>query len=211
MPQLGIRVPAETLRRFWTMLAHFHGQVWNASELARSLGSSPKTALHYRDILAGGYVIRVLPPWFENLKKRQVKSPKVYIRDSGLLHALLDIRDMGALRSHPRYGASWEGFALEQVLMLYGDSRAYFWSTRQGAELDLLLFHGGKRLGFEFKCRDAPSMTKSMHIALKDLRLDHLFVVYPGKERYPLHERVEALPLFSCHRYTGTRTRSRQR
>lgn len=198
IPQLGIRVPSETLRRFWTMLAHYHGQTWNASELARSLATSPKTALYYRDILAGGYVLRVLPPWFENLKKRQVRSPKMYIRDSGLLHTLLGIDDMAALRSHPRYGASWEGFALEQLLALLGPDNAYFWSTQRGAELDLLLFRAGMRWGFEFKCTDAPTMTKSMHIALNDLRLNRLYVVYPGRERYRLHDKVEAIPLAEC-------------
>lgn len=198
IPQLGIRIPSETLRRFWTMMAHYHGQIWNASELARSLGASPKTALYYRDILSGGYMLRVLPPWFENLKKRQVKSPKTYIRDSGLLHTLLGIVDMASLRSHPGYSASWEGFALEQVLSLLGSDNAYFWSTQRGAELDLLLFRDGMRWGFEFKCSDAPTMTKSMHIALHDLSLNGLFVVYPGKERYRLHEKVEALPLFQC-------------
>ena len=198
IPQLGIRVPSETLRRFWTMLAHYHGQTWNASELARSLATSPKTALYYRDVLAGGYVLRVLPPWFENLKKRQVKSPKIYISDSGLLHMLLGIDDMVALRSHPRYGASWEGFALEQLLALLGSDNAYFWSTQRGAELDLLLFRAGMRWGFEFKCTDAPTMTKSMHIALNDLGLNRLYVVYPGRERYPLHDKVEAIPLAEC-------------
>lgn len=198
IPQLGIRIPSETLRRFWTMLAHYHGQTWNGAELARSLGASPKTALYYRDILAGGYMVRVLHPWFENLKKRQVKSPKIYIRDCGLLHVLLGITDMPSLRSHPRYGASWEGFALEQTLALLGSDNAYFWSTQRGAELDLLLLRDNMRWGFEFKCSDAPSMTKSMHIALHDLSLDGLFVVYPGKERYRLHKKVEALPLFQC-------------
>jgi len=195
VPQLGIRVPSEALRRFWTMLAHYHGQAWNASELARSLGTTSKTALHYRDILAGAYVIRVLPPWFENLKKRQLKSPKVYIRDSGLLHTLLGILNLDGLRAHPRYGASWEGYALEQVLALTGTDNAYYWGTQRGAELDLLLFRGGKRLGFEFKCSDGPGMTKSMHIALQDLRLDTLYVVYPGKESYRIHEKVHVLPL----------------
>ena len=198
IPQLGIRVPSEALHRFWTMLAHYHGQTWNASELARSIGASSKTALYYRDILAGGYVLRVLPPWFENLKKRQVKSPKTYIRDSGLLHMLLGISDLTALRSHPRYGASWEGFALEQVLAFFGSNNAYFWSTQRGAELDLLLFRGAKRWGFEFKCSDAPTLTKSIHIALQDLNLNRLFIVYPGKDRYSLHEKIEVLPLTEC-------------
>ena len=180
------------------MLAHYHGQTWNASELSRSLGTSPKTAYSYRDILAGGYMVRVLPPWFENIKKRQVKSPKIYIRDSGLLHTLLEIKDITSLRSHPRYGASWEGFALEQVLTLTGSDNAYFWGTQRGAELDLLIFCDNLRWGFEFKCSDAPSMTKSMHIALHDLSLDGIFVVYPGKERYRIHEKVEVLPLSQC-------------
>ena len=195
MPQLGIRIPAETLRRFWTMLAHYHGQTWNASELARSMGTSPKTALHYRDILAGAYVLRILPPWHENVKKRQVKSPKVFIRDSGLLHSLLGIEDMSGLRSHPRYGASWEGFAMEQVLSFLGTRDAYFWGTRRGAELDLMVSRGGKRWGLEFKCSDAPSMTRSLHVALEDLGLTKAFIVYPGKERYPIHKKVEAVPL----------------
>ena len=183
------------------MLAHYHGREWNASELARSIGASSKTALHYRDILAGAYMIRVLPPWYANLKKRQVKSPRVYIRDSGLLHVLLGIHDIKALRSHPRHGGSWEGFALEQVLAIKGlAENAYFWSTQRGAELDLLLFHDGKAVGFEFKCSDAPSMTKSMHIALHDLDLEVLYVVYPGREMYRLHEKVTALPLRECVR-----------
>ncbi|PKQ28586.1 MAG: hypothetical protein CVT63_02045 [Candidatus Anoxymicrobium japonicum] len=199
IPQLGFRIPSVALRRFWTMLAHYHGRVWNASELARSIGSSSKTALHYRDILEGSYMIRVLPPWFANLKKRQVKSPKVYVRDSGLLHSLLWIPDMNALRAHPQYGVSWEGFALEQVLgIIRVAENAYFWSTQCGAELDLLVFREGKAIGFEFKCTDAPSMTKSMHVALQDLNLEILYVVYPGSREYDLHEKVKALPLREC-------------
>jgi len=195
IPQLGIRVPSETLRRFWTMLAHYHGQVWNASELARSMDASSKTALNYRDILAGAYVLRILPPWYENIKKRQVKSPKVYVRGCGLMHSLLGISNMAELRSHPRYGASWEGFALEQVISFFGSKDSYFWATRRGAELDLLLIRGGKRWGFEFKCSDAPSMTRSLHIALEDLGLTKAFIIYPGKDRYPVHKKVEAIPL----------------
>jgi hypothetical protein len=195
IPQLGIRVPAETLRRFWTMTAHYHAQVWNAAEIASSMDIAPNTARHYLDILGGSYVLRVLPPWFENLKKRQIKSPKVYFRDSGLLHYFLGIRSMESLRSHPRYGASWEGFALEQALALFGEKDAYFWSTVRGAELDLLFLRNGRRYGFEFKCTDAPAMTRSIHIALKDLDLDALYIVYPGSDRYTLHKRVEALPL----------------
>jgi len=195
IPQLGLRVPMEALRRFWRMTAHYHGQVWNAAELARSINLSPNTARHYLDILSGTFVIRVLSPWYENMKKRQVKSPKVYVRDSGLFHFLSGIDDMSALRSHPRYGASWEGFALEQVLATFGDGDAYFWNTLRGAELDLLLLRKGRRFGFEFKCADAPTMSRSMHIALEDLQLERLYVIYPGSETYRLHPRVDACPL----------------
>lgn len=195
IPQLGIRTPAETLRRFWTMVCHFHGQVWNAAELARSLGANEKTARHYLDILAGAYMIRVLPAWHENIGKRQVKSPKVYFRDSGLLHALLGIRTREQLESHPRYGASWEGFALEQTLSRFGDRHASFWATQRGAELDLMLLHDGRRIGFEFKCTDAPGMTPSLGIARADLGLDRAFVVYPGSRRYALADGIEAVPL----------------
>ena len=195
IPQLGITIPAMTLRRFWTMIAHFHGQIWNAAELARSLGSSEPTARRYLNILCGTYVVRQLPPWFENLKKRQVKAPKVYIRDSGVCHALLGIDDRTALASHPKVGASWEGFALEQILSITGDRNAYFWATHAGAELDLLVFHKGKRLGFEFKYSEKPSTTKSMHTAAEDLDLDHLYVVHPGKHPFPLTAMITAIPL----------------
>jgi len=195
IPKLGIRTPAETLRRFWNMLCHFHGQIWNASELARSLAANEKTARHYLDILAGAYMVRVLPAWHENIGKRQVKSSKVYLRDSGLLHAMLDIRTRAQLESHPRYGASWEGFALEQTLARFGDRHAWFWATQRGAELDLMVLHEGRRIGFEFKCSDAPGMTRSLGIALTDLKLDRVFVIYPGTTRYPLSDHVEAIPL----------------
>jgi uncharacterized protein len=195
IPQLGLRIPTEALRRFWRMTAHYHAQIWNAAELARSMSVSPNTARHYLDTLSGTFVIRVLPPWYGNVKKRQVKSPKVYIRDSGLLHFLLGIGDMPALRSHPRYGASWEGFALEQILAIFGDGDAYFWNTLRGAELDLLLLRKGRRFGFEFKCADAPAMTRSIHIALEDLQLEKLYVIYPGRDLYRLHPRVEVCPL----------------
>jgi uncharacterized protein len=195
IPQLGIRVPAMTLRRFWTMLAHYHGQVWNASELARALGSSEPTARRYLDILCGTYMVRQLPPWFENLKKRQVKAPKIYIRDSGVCHALLGLGGLEALEAHPKLGASWEGFAMEQILAITGDLNAYFWATHAGAELDLLVFYQGKRLGFEFKYSERPSITKSMHTALADLALDHLYVVYPGEHTIALSEVITAMPL----------------
>lgn len=195
IPQLGIRVPATTLRRFWTMLAHYHGQIWNASELARSLGSSEPAARRYLDILSGTYMVRQLPPWFENLKKRQVKAPKIYIRDSGVCHALLGLKGMDALEAHPKLGASWEGFALEQILSVTGDTNAYFWATHSGAELDLLVLHQGKRLGFEFKYSESPSTTRSMQVAIADLGLDHLHVIYPGKHRIPFTESITANPL----------------
>jgi predicted AAA+ superfamily ATPase len=195
IPGLGLRIPATTLGRFWTMLAHCHGQTWNAAELAQSMGVSPATVNRYRDLLEGTFMARVLQPWHENLAKRQIKSPKVYLRDSGLLHHLLGISKMLELRSHPRYGASWEGFALEQCLIVFGDRDAYFWATQRGAELDLLLLRNGCRWGFEFKCADAPSTTKSMHIAIQDLDLEHLWVIYPGDKPYALGNQITALPL----------------
>ena len=195
IPQLGLRIPSEALRRFWTMVSHYHGQIWNASELARSMDANEKTVRRYLDILSGAYVVRVLPPWFENIGKRQRKSPKVYVRDSSLLHTLLGIDGMADLRSHPKYGPSWEGFALEQALMRYGDSQAYFWRTQRGAEIDLLLMDGASRIGFEFKCQDAPRMTKSLRIALEDLNLDRAFIVYPGDKSYALADNVDVVPL----------------
>jgi predicted AAA+ superfamily ATPase len=195
IPQLGVRIPAEVLRRFWMMLAHYHGQIWNGSELARSLSVTEPTVRGYLDLLTGTYLLRQLPPWFENLAKRQVKAPKVYVRDSGLLHALLSIGSNAELEAHPKLGASWEGFALEQVLSVTGGRDAYYWSTYAGAELDLLLNRRGRRYGVEFKCSDAPTMTKSLHSALQDLKLSRAWMVYPGKETYPVHEKVEALPL----------------
>lgn len=193
--QLGIRIPAVAMRRFWTMLAHYHGQTWNASELGRSLGLSDKTVRHYLDILSGAFMVRQLQPWFENLGKRQVKAPKIYLQDSGLLHALLDISDAQSLLGHPKCGASWEGFALEQVLRLLRPSQAYFWATHSGAELDLLFFHRGKRYGVEFKFNEAPTVTRSMRAALRDLDLAHLWIVYPGREAYPVETNITVLPL----------------
>jgi uncharacterized protein len=194
LPQLGVRVPAETLRRFWSMVAHFHGQVWNAAEFARALGSSEPTARAYLDILAGAFMVRVLPPWFENLKKRQLKAPKIYVRDSGLLHSLQDLESMLELAGHPKLGASWEGFVIEQVLACLDARSPTFWATHGGAELDLLVTVRGKRYGFECKYADAPGTTKSMRVALQDLGLTSLYVVYPGSERYQLDDRIEVLP-----------------
>jgi len=195
LPQLGLTIPAETLRRFWTMVAHYHGQRWNASEFGRALGASENTARRYLDILAGAFMVRVLPPWFENLRKRQVKAPKTYLRDSGLLHALLQLRGLEEVRGHPKLGASWEGFALEQLLVTFDTRDAYYWATHNGAELDLLIFHSARRYGFELKYSDAPALSRSAHIALEDLRLDHLWIVYPGHRTYQLSEKVTVMPL----------------
>ena len=177
IPQLGITIPAETLRRFWMMVAHYHGQIWNAAEFARSLGASEVTARRYLDILAGAYMVRVLPPWFENISKRQVKAPKVYIRDSGVLHGLLQLGVLSELQSHPKLGASWEGFAIEQIIRLLDTRDAYFWATHGGAELDLVVHAGGKRYGFELKYSDAPGTTRSMQVAVHDLALAHLWII----------------------------------
>jgi hypothetical protein len=195
IPQLGISITAETLRRFWTMVAHYHGQIWNAAEFARSLGTSENTARRYLDILSGAYMVRVLPPWFENLKKRQVKAPKIYIRDSGLFHSLLQIPTLADLQSNPKIGASWEGFALEHVINVFRTRDVYFWATHAGAELDLMLMIAGKRHGFEFKYADAPGRKRSMHIAIEDLGLEHLWVVYPGDQKYALDEKITVSPL----------------
>jgi uncharacterized protein len=195
MPQLGITIASTALRRFWTMLTHYHGQVWRGSELARSLGASEPTMRKYLDLLSSTFMVRQLPPWCENLGKRQVKAPKVYLRDSGLLHCLMRQATFADLEVHPKLGASWEGFALEQVLICTGDTDAYFWGTHGGAELDLMVMWRGGRYGFEFKYVGAPSMTKSMHSALHDLKLDRLFVVHPGKDSYVMNDRTEAVAL----------------
>ena len=194
---LGSPAAPETMRRFWTMLAHTHGQVWNASELARSFGVSDKTVRGYLDFLASTYMVRILLPWHENLKKRQVKSPKIYLRDSGLLHLLYGIHTARELLDHPRCGASWEGFAIEAVLrgLRAAPEECYFWATHADAELDLLFVRGKKRLGFEFKRSPSPGLTSSMKVALSDLRLSRLLVVHPGTQRYALGARVEAVPL----------------
>ncbi len=194
LPQLGINVPAAALLRFWTMLAHYHGGVWNAAEPARSLGVSEPTVRRYLDILSGLYMVRQLLPWHENLAKRQVKAPKVYVRDSGILHALLDVRTEKQILSHPKVGASWEGYVIEEVLKLVRPDTAFFWATHQGAELDLLLFQGQRRYGVEVKFQDAPRLTPSMRIALEDLRLDGLTVFYPGDRLYALSDSVRVVP-----------------
>jgi predicted AAA+ superfamily ATPase len=195
LPQLGINVPAPAMRRFWTMLAHLNGQVWNAADPARSLGVNESTVRRHLDWLTQTFMVRQLQPWFENLGKRQVKAPKVYFRDTGLLHELLGIADEAALLAHPRSGASWEAFALEQMLRIAAPDEAWFWATHGGAELDLLMVKDGRRVGVEFKRTDAPRLTPSMRTALQDLRLEALYVVYPGERRYALADKVEAVPL----------------
>jgi predicted AAA+ superfamily ATPase len=195
VPQLGVTIPAAALRRFWNMVAHYHGQTWNGAELARALAVNESTVRRYLDLLSGLFMVRQLPPWFENLDKRQVKAPKVYVRDSGLLHALLGITSQHDLEHHPKVGASWEGYAVEEILKSMQPDDACFWATHNGAEIDLVLFKGGRRIGVECKRADAPTLTPSMRIALADLKLDELRVVYPGEKRYTLTERVEVVPL----------------
>lgn len=195
IPQLGITIPAETLRRFWTMIAHYHGQVWNAAVFARSLGVSGATARRYLDILSGAFMVRQIQPWHANIKKRQVKSPRIYLRDSGLLHALLSLETLPDVLSHPKVGASWEGFVIEEILASVQSRNFYFWSTYSGAELDGLLFRRGRAVGFEIKRTDAPTRTKSMVSAIEDLDLEHLYVVYPGKQTYRVDDRITALSL----------------
>lgn len=195
IPQLGITIPAESLRRFWTMIAHSHGQVWNASGIGRSLGVSDHTVRRYLDILAGAFMLRVLPPWHENVKKRQVKAPKVYLRDSGLLHVLLRLRTRHDLLGHPKLGASWEGFALEQVLTALETRDAYFWKTHAGPELDLLVMDRGRRFGFELKHSEAPRVTSSMRSAVETLGLSRLWIVVPNGPSWEVDEQVAVLPL----------------
>jgi len=178
------------------MLAHYHGRIWNAAEAARSLDVDQNTARRYLDLLEGVYMVRSLKPWFANVKKRQVKSPKIYLRDSGLLHQLLGIRTERELLLHPKLGASWEGYAIEEILKaVRPDEEAFFWRTHNGAELDLLTFKHGRRIGFECKRTDAPRLTPSMKIAVETLALNRLMVIYPGDHSYPLHDRIDVVPL----------------
>jgi len=195
LPQLGVTIPAVALRRFWNMIAHYHGQIWNAAELARALAIGESTVRRYLDLMSGVFMARQLAPWFENLGKRQVKAPKVYLRDTGLLHALLGVANQRDLEYHPKVGASWEGYAVEEVLKAVRPDEAYFWATHNGAELDLLLFKHGRRIGVECKRADAPTLTPSMRIAMDDLKLDELHVLYPGDRRYPLAEKIDVVPL----------------
>lgn len=197
LPQFGVNIAAPAMLRFWRMLAHYHGQIWSAANPARSLGVSEPTVRRYLDTLTQTLMVRQLQPWHENLGKRQVKSPKIYFRDTGLLHALTGVADLPALLAHPHCGASWEGFALEQVLRLAKPDEAYFWATHQGAELDLLMLKGARRIGVEFKRADVPKMTSSMRVAQNDLKLDALYVVYPGDQRFSLSDGAEAVPLWA--------------
>jgi predicted AAA+ superfamily ATPase len=194
-PQWGVRVPAVALQRFWAMVAHFHGQTWNAAEPARALGVSESTTRRHLDLLTDALMVRQLHPYHANIGKRQVKAPKIYVRDSGLFHQLAGISSIKGLMTHPKVGASWEGFVIEQVLLTVGHDEAFFWATHQGAEIDLVLRRGSRLLGVEFKRVDAPRMTPSIKIALKDLELERVVVVYPGTKRYPIADRVDAVPL----------------
>ena len=197
LPSLGVRFPAPTLRRFWMMLAHYHGQLWNSSDIARSFGVSHPTVQRYLDVLTSTFMVRQLPAWHENLGKRQVKAPKIYIRDSGLLHALLGLGTQPEIDSHPKAGASWEGFALEAVASRVGalPEECFFWRTHTGAELDLLVVRGSQRLGFEFKRTTAPTVTSSMRAALVDLKLKHLIVVHAGEHSFPMAPSIQAVAL----------------
>jgi uncharacterized protein len=197
IPNLGFNVPAFTLRRFWMMLAHYHGNFFNASEIATSLNVSMSAIRHYIDILVGTFMIRQLQPWAENIKKRQVKTPKIYFRDSGIFHYLLGIRGTEDILYHPKLGASWEGFALEEIIRFHqaDPEDCFFWAVHNQAELDLLIIKGGKRLGFEIKYTDAPKITKSMHTAVETLRLDSLSVIFPGTKAIPLTDKITAIGL----------------
>jgi hypothetical protein len=197
LPQWGVRVPATALLRFWRMLAHYHGQIWGSAEPARALDVHPTTTRRYLDLLTDALMVRQLQPWHANVGKRQVKSPKVYIRDSGLLHQLLGLESEKAVLSHPKAGASWEGFAIEQALAREPHDDAWFWATHQGAEIDLLLQRGGRLLGIECKRTDAPRMTPSIRVALEDLGLERVAILYPGEKRFALADRVEAVPLLA--------------
>lgn len=197
IPQLGIRIPAATLRRFWTMISHYHGQIINYSEVGRSFGLSDMTIRHYLDILKGTFMVRLLQPWHNNTSKRLVKRPKVYLRDSGLFHALQGIEDAKLLATHPKLGASWEGYALENVcrILRLESEQVFFWATHSGAEVDLFWQSGGKSHAIEFKYTDAPKLTPSMRGAVNDLKLHQLFIVYPGDRKYALTPKIHVVPL----------------
>lgn len=197
LPQLGIQIPAITMRRFWMMLAHYHGQIWNAAEFSRAFSMSDSTIRRYLDILTSTFIIKQISPWWENISKRQVKSPKIYIHDSGLLHSLLGLNNQEELENHPKVGASWEGFVMNAVinrLNVYPEE-VFFWRTHSGAELDLLIVRGNTRLGFEFKRTVMPKMTRSLHVAMTDLNLSHAYIVHAGDETFELSAHVTALSI----------------
>jgi hypothetical protein len=197
LPQLGINIRSNTLYRFWSMVAHYHGQIWNYSEFARAFGVADTTVRHYLDILTATFVLRQLLPWHENISKRQVKAPKVYVKDTGLLHTLLNIRTMDDLQKNPKIGASWEGFVLEQIIRQLNASpeECFFWATHGGAELDLLIVRGNKRLGFEIKLTSSPRITPSMKSAIATLKLSELVVIHAGEETFPLGRKIRAVAL----------------
>lgn len=192
IPNLGIKIPAENIRRFWMMLSNNHGSILNASDIGKSLSISHTTVRHYLDILVGTFMVRQLYPWFENIGKRQIKSPKIYIRDSGILHTLLQIRTNTDLFNHLKLGASWEGFALEEIIKHHNfrSQDCYFWSTQNKAEIDLFTINNGKRIAYEFKFTDSPKITKSMRIAMEDLKLDKIYVLYPGNKKYQIEDKI---------------------
>jgi uncharacterized protein len=197
LPQLGVGFPSATIRRFWSMLAHYHGQIWNASEFARSFGVADTTVRNYLDVLTAAFVVRQLLPWHENISKRQVKAPKVYIADSGILHTLLNLQSSREVEGHPKVGASWEGFVINQIIRGLGAraEECFFWATHAGAELDLLVVRGRRRLGFEIKRTVSPRLTPSMRIAFSDLKLSRLTVIHAGDKKFPLAQRIDAVPL----------------
>lgn len=203
LPGLGLRIPPATLRRFWGMLAHYHGQIWNPHEFASSFGVTDNTVRGYLDILIGTFLVRALLPWSENVAKRQVKSPKVYLADSGMLHALLNLPSMRDLLGHPKCGPSWEGFAMAEVVARLGVrwDECFFWATYAGAELDLLVVRGKRRVGFEFKRSSSPRITPSMRSAMADLKLERLDVIHAGEGAFPLAPRVRAVPLATLGRH----------
>lgn len=197
IPSLGFQLFPQNLRRFWTMLAHYHGQIFNASEIGTSLGINYKTSQHYLDILESTFMMRRLTPWIANIKKRQVKAPKIYFNDSGLLHSLLGIHNHDDLLGHPKLGASWEGFAIEQIIRSSKADKesCFYWRTQNGAELDLIILKNGKMHGFEFKYSSKPSLTKSLHYVLEDLTPATMTIIVPGNEEYSIHEKVRVCGL----------------